>query len=118
MSAKGLNDNKVTIQLGLSVGTLGKSRKEGRDLSSKVIELILNFYKDLNRVWLLTGEGEMLCGSSSQISHGANSPNVLGDGNNVSIGNNAVLEERVKALEALLAEKERVIKLYEQMCKK
>ena len=42
---------------------------------------------------------------------------VRGSHNNVN-GNTAVLEERVKALEALLAEKERVIKLYEQMCKK
>ena len=58
MKYKGLNDNKVTIQLALSVGTLGKSRKSDRDLSDKVIEKILNFYTDLNRVWLLTGEGE------------------------------------------------------------
>lgn len=60
MKYKGLNDNKVTIQLALSVGTLGKSRKSDRDLSDKVIEKILNFYTDLNRVWLLTGEGEMI----------------------------------------------------------
>ena len=60
MSSKGLNDNKVTLQLGLTVGLIGKSRKEGRDLSDKVVEKILNFYTDLNRVWLLTGEGEML----------------------------------------------------------
>lgn len=60
MKSRGLNDNKVTLQLGLTVGLIGKSRKEGRDLSDKVIEKILNFYTDLNRVWLLTGEGEML----------------------------------------------------------
>ena len=60
MEIKGLNDNKVTIQLGLSVGVLGKSRKPDRDLSDKVIEQILKFYTDLNGVWLLTGEGEML----------------------------------------------------------
>lgn len=60
MSFKGLNDNKVTRQLNLTVGLIGKSRKEGRDLSDKVIEQILNFYTDLSRVWLLTGEGEML----------------------------------------------------------
>lgn len=59
MKSRGLNDNKVTLQLGLTVGLIGKSRKEGRDLSDKVIEKILNFYTDLNRVWLLTGEGEM-----------------------------------------------------------
>lgn len=59
MKNSGLNDNKVTLQLGLTVGLIGKSRKEGRDLSDKVVEKILNFYTDLNRVWLLTGEGEM-----------------------------------------------------------
>ncbi|MBO7279965.1 MAG: hypothetical protein J6V00_02255 [Bacteroidaceae bacterium] len=60
LSYKGLNDNIVTNNLKLSVGTIGKSRKKGRDLSDRVVELILNFYTDLNRVWLLTGEGEML----------------------------------------------------------
>lgn len=60
MEVKGLNDNKVTNDLSLSVGLLGKSRKENRDLSDRVIEQILNFYTDLNKVWLLTGEGEML----------------------------------------------------------
>jgi hypothetical protein len=33
----GLNDNKVTVQLGLTIGLIGKSRKEGRDLSRSVI---------------------------------------------------------------------------------
>lgn len=60
MEVKGLNDNKVTRQLSLSVGLLGKSREEGRDLSDKVIEKILNYYTDLDSVWLLTGTGEML----------------------------------------------------------
>ena len=60
MSFRGLNDNIVTNDLRLSIGTIGKSRKEGRDLSDRVIERILNFYTDLNRVWLLAGEGEMI----------------------------------------------------------
>ena len=60
MKIKGLNDNRVTNELGLSVGTLGKSRKENRDLSDKNIEKILKYYVDINRTWLLTGEGDML----------------------------------------------------------
>ena len=60
MKTKGLNDNKVTVEVDLSVGTLGKSRKENRDLSAKNVEKILNYYQDLNKVWLLTGEGSML----------------------------------------------------------
>ncbi len=57
---KHLTDNKVTVQLGISNGTIGKSRKENRDLSDTVVEQILNFYTDLNRDWLLYGKGEML----------------------------------------------------------
>lgn len=60
MSYKKLNDNKVTKQLSLSNGVLGKSRKEGRDLSDKVIEKIEKYYTDLNIDWLVTGDGEMI----------------------------------------------------------
>lgn len=60
MSSTGLNDNKVTVQLNLSKGLIGKSRKPGRELSNKIVSQILETYTDLNRVWLLTGEGSML----------------------------------------------------------
>lgn len=65
MASAGLNDNKVTVQLNLAVGLIGKSRKPGRDLSRPVIEKILAYYTDLNGVWLLTGEGEMLVGQQN-----------------------------------------------------
>ena len=66
LRTKGLNDNQVTVSLGLSQGLIGKSRGKGRDLSSKLVNKILDFYSDLSRVWLLTGEGEMLNVGSSQ----------------------------------------------------
>lgn len=84
MEYKELNDNKVTKQLSLSVGTLGKSRNLGRDLSDKVIEQILNFYTDLNRVWLLTGEGEMIKDKITQEANGDNNTQVAGNSNNVN----------------------------------
>lgn len=60
MEFRGLNDNQVTKDASLSVGTIGKSRKEGRDLSKRALNILLETYPDLNRVWLLTGEGCML----------------------------------------------------------
>ena len=60
MRYKHLTDNKVTVLLGLSNGVIGKSRKERRDLSDRVVEQIEKFFPDLNPDWLKYGEGDML----------------------------------------------------------
>lgn len=60
MELKGINDNQMTIAAGLSVGLLGKLKKNGKGMNSVNIEKILYSYPDLNAEWLLTGEGEML----------------------------------------------------------
>lgn len=60
MNHSGLNDNQVTKDAELSVGTIGKSRQPNRDLSNRVLNKLLQTYPNLNNVWLRTGEGEML----------------------------------------------------------
>lgn len=110
MTFKGLNDNKVTVDLGLSNGTIGKSRKDGRDLSDRVIEQILNFYTDLNKVWLLTGEGEMLNKKIYQEAKGDNNTQVAGNGNNVNVTTTSLLEE-------LAAQRKLTEKAQEQLSK-
>jgi phage repressor protein C with HTH and peptisase S24 domain len=65
MKYKGLNDNQVTAQCGLSQGLLNQARKGKSDLGNKSIDKILIKYQDLNRVWLLTGDGEMLIKSEA-----------------------------------------------------
>lgn len=60
MKYRGLNDNQVSLQLGLSNGVIGKSRKDGRDISRRVLEQIEKHYPELNMSWIYTGEGEML----------------------------------------------------------
>ena len=60
MKFKGLNDNQVTAQCELSVGLINQARKGKSDLGQQTVDKILRTYQDLNRVWLLTGEGEML----------------------------------------------------------
>lgn len=60
MELKGLNDNRVTIECGLSQGLLGQARSGKSDLGAKTIDKILNTYQDLSRTYLLTGEGPIL----------------------------------------------------------
>ena len=60
MDFKQLNPNKVTVEAGLSVGLLSKSKKKNGGLNSDTIEKILYTYTDLSPEWFLTGRGEML----------------------------------------------------------
>lgn len=71
-----------------------------------------NFFKEYTDDLAATSNAVSLSGNNNQVNgHGAHN-NINGD---VS---NAVMEERIKALEALLAEKERLIKVYEKMVEK
>ena len=100
-----LNDNKVTTDCGLSVGLIGQARKGKSDIGKKSIEKILNKYQDINRVWLLTGEGNMLKSNISQTSHGDNSPNIAGNGITQTMSSAVELD---KALEEI-AEMRKII---------
>ena len=70
MRFKHLNDNQLSVMAGLSNGVLNKSRKEGRDLSLKAIEKIAIKFNDLNKTWLVTGQGEMLKSSAGDQVNG------------------------------------------------
>jgi len=59
MKYRDLNDNKITVEAGISNGLIGKARQRGA-LSQDSISKILYTYPDLNANWLLTGKGEML----------------------------------------------------------
>ena len=80
------------------------------ELAAKIVTTL-----DVDARWLLTGE------ESKQISNhvatnGDFSPaSMHGD---VSVGAEALLTERIKHLEDVIAEKERLIKLYERMVEK
>lgn len=69
-----LNDNQVTVQCGLAIGLIGQARKGKSDLGKKTIDKILSTYQDLNRVWLLTGEGNMITSSESNLPPNAGIP--------------------------------------------
>lgn len=96
----GLNDHKVTVQCGLSIGALGNARKNGKGISSRNIEKILSTYKDLNARWLLTGEGEMVEVEPSQTDSGT--IQLLKE-------HNRELIEKIEKLSRELGDKERQI---------
>lgn len=107
--------NKAAFASALGMGPttmssyLGKKRrsKPSVDMVAKIVKTL-----DVDAKWLLIGEQ----GVNNHVStQGDNSPaSVNGDAIN-TVGEVDLLKERVKHLEELLDEKERLIKVYEKM---
>jgi phage repressor protein C with HTH and peptisase S24 domain len=83
LNFKGLNDNQVTVETGISNGIIGKARKRGA-LSQENISKLLNTYRDLDANWLFTGMGEMLELSKNNYS-GVHEENTAYKGNKKDI---------------------------------
>lgn len=71
MENNGLNDNKLTVAAGLSVGLIGKAKIGNKGLTSGNIEKILLAYPQLNADWLLTGRGNMIATDEQSDTHKA-----------------------------------------------
>lgn len=94
--AKAIGTERATLSN--YIGSVRRS-KPSVDLVTKIVVAL-----NVDARWLLTGE-------ETPQQQGVNT-NMNG---NVTVGADVVLSERVKSLEALLAEKERLIKVYEKM---
>lgn len=113
--AKAIGTERATLSN--YIGSVRRS-KPSVDLVTKIV-IALN----VDARWLLTGEETpQQQGVNTNMNGNVTDSNVaIGSHNsvgNVTVGADVVLSERVKSLEALLAEKERLIKVYEKMVEK
>lgn len=106
------NKAKFANSLGISPQTLSKWVSR----STFDAELIYSKFPQVSAEWLLTGNGDMLVNQREQsgVSVTGSHNQVNGDGahdNNNGSVDVAVLQERIKAMQQLLDEKERTIKI-------
>lgn len=113
------NGNKAAFAKSIGLLPTGLSNYLGNKRRSKPsVDMVTKIVVALNvdARWLLTGEGSEM---PSNVSVGENSDGNVAIGSHNSVGNvtthaggdTAVLQERVKMLEKLLEEKERLIKV-------
>ena len=105
--AKAIGTERATLSN--YIGSVRRS-KPSVDMVAKIVTAL-----DVNARWLLTGEGASTTNTKVETNGDFSPASVHG---NVSVETDAVLAERIKSLEALLAEKERLIKVYERMVEK
>lgn len=108
----GIGQSKFEKQCNLSNGYINNSK--GNFGASK-LEYILKSYPELNREWLLYGEGEMLK-SPVQEARGDNNTQIAGNSNNVNtsaemqIALNEIAEMRKLVQEQIIINKEQTDK--------
>jgi len=99
----GISQKKFEETVGISNGYVNNVKASP---SSTVLQKIFGAYPELNKDWLLTGEGPMLTsdlsGSVHQQSSGDNSPNVNGTGNVVGGVGGGAVEDMATALRKAL----------------
>lgn len=99
----GISQKKFEETVGISNGYVNNVKASP---SSTVLQKIFGAYPELNKDWLLTGEGPMLTsdlsGSVHQHSSGDNSPNVNGSGNVVGGVGGGAVEDMATALRKAL----------------
>lgn len=111
---KKIGRNKFETLAGISLGYITNLKNAPKE---QQLVKILQAAPDLDKVWLLTGEGEMIKpNGNNAVANGDKS--VAAINSNVNTAPDTLMAERIKSLEALLAEKERLIKLYERMLDK
>lgn len=121
---KGVTVAAFERSIGMSNASFGKSLKNGGTIGADKLEKLLNIYTDINPTWLLTGVGPMLLDvappaqvssvNSAVAMHGTAINTVTTESSNSASRDSQELQlakQKIEALEKLLDEKERLIKV-------
>lgn len=120
LNSKGITENRATVECGLSQGLIHQAKSGKSDIGYKSIEKILKTYQDINREWLLYGQGEMLLIGSIEAHASGNSNVVIGSGK-ISTNDDvklAVLKSENEMLRAQLDDKDRQIEFLKSLINK
>lgn len=112
---KGITVKSVEQRLGMSNGSLGSQIKNGKSIGSDKIENFLSQYTEVSAEWLTRGIGDMIR-DDGQLPTTSNQ-NQLST-NMAANEEIKMLRDKINDLERIISEKERTIRVLEQLADK
>ena len=113
-----ISEREFCRQIGVSVSYVNSIRTSIPDKMKAITER----FPDLNPIWLLTGDGEMLQANNINRITGNNNTAVAGNGNSVTTNDIAGLIELQKGYQEMIKEKDsqiaRLISVIEKLSEK
>lgn len=102
IKAKKLSQKRFEEAVGISNGYVNNLKDSP---SSKILQKIFDAFPDINKSWLLTGEGDMLLGD---ITNGDGSAQAVGHGSTATVGVDAsqfidVIKKQQEQIDRLLS---------------
>lgn len=105
---KGINKSEFGRKVGVSNSYISAIRKS---IQPDKTEKIAASFPDLNIAWLLTGDGEMLKDTVTNIAQGDHATNIAGNGNNIRTDSSTL----DKALDEIAEQRKLVSKAQDQV---
>lgn len=106
LAEKSLKPTAIEKEIGLSNGYLSAQKKRNADMGEGMLLKIIDYFRDINPLWLLTGEGPMLRSDGATDPH--NTP-IVDTSSNSNIHSDAVtlrLMDKLDEKDNIIKEKE------------
>ncbi|HEY4195237.1 MAG TPA: hypothetical protein VGM63_06865 [Mucilaginibacter sp.] len=121
LNIKKINASEFEKACKISNGYLSNRGKNGtRGIGSDILEKIYKTYSDLNLIWLITGDGEMLISPQAQSQAQPQAQHKKNEGSNregeldySEPGMINVMQDHINSLKATVADKDKIIQLLE-----
>ena len=116
---KGISERAFCISIGVSISYVNSIRKSIQPDKMKTITMV---YPELNPIWLMTGDGEMILSGNVNNITGSGNTAVAGNGNKVTTNDISGMIELQKGYQEIIKDKDnqinRLISVIEKLSEK